>query len=610
MIRLATLVTIQSYSSLIEKGMRTHYADKVDSSLIDQTITLCGWVHRRRDHGGLIFIDLRDREGLVQVVCNPTESTVFKVAESLRNEYVIKVTGKVHKRPEGTVNPHIPSGEVEIAASDITLLNKSKPLPFNIDEYQEVSEEVRLKFRYLDLRRPEVAQRLKMRSYIIREIRRFLDERGFLDIETPMLTKSTPEGARDYLVPSRTHPGQFFALPQSPQIFKEILMVAGFDRYYQIVRCFRDEDLRADRQPEFTQLDLEMSFVEEKDIQQLMETMIRHLFSTFLNVPLPDPFPRITYDEAIKTYGTDRPDLRNPLTLVDVTDLMKSVEFKVFKEPANNPHGRIAVLRLPKGAELSRKAIDDYTQFVGIYGAKGLAYIKVENIDNGTGGLHSPILKFLPENVIAEILKRTQAQSGDILFFGADKAKIVNESLGALRDRLCADLNLYEGQWKPVWVVDFPMFDREDVGDWQALHHPFTALQETDPEKVIANPGDVLSRAYDMVLNGSEIGGGSIRINDIGMQYAVLKVLGISKEMAEAQFGHLLMALQFGSPPLGGIAFGLDRLVAIMTGASSIRDVIAFPKTQTAQCPLTSAPTQVETLQLETLGLKVSKHRK
>ncbi|WP_267257027.1 aspartate--tRNA ligase [Coxiella endosymbiont of Ornithodoros maritimus] len=610
MIRSTTLVTIQSYFSLIEKGMRTHYADKVDSSLIGQTITLCGWVHRRRDHGGLIFIDLRDRQDFVQVVCNPTESTVFKVTESLRNEYVIKVTGKVRKRPDGTVNPRIPSGEVEIAAFDITLLNKSKPLPFKIDEYQEVSEEVRLKFRYLDLRRPEVAQRLKMRSYIIREIRRFLDERGFLDIETPMLTKSTPEGARDYLVPSRTHPGQFFALPQSPQIFKEILMAAGFDRYYQIVRCFRDEDLRADRQPEFTQLDLEMSFVEEKDIQQLIETMIRHLFSTFLNVQLPDPFSRITYAEAIKTYGTDRPDLRNPLTLVDVTDLMKSVEFKVFKEPANNPHGRIAVLRFPKGAALSRKTIDDYTQFLGIYGAKGLAYIKVENIDNGMEGLHSPILKFLPENVIVAILKRTKAQSGDILFFGADKAKIVNESLGALRDRLCADLNLYEGQWKPVWVVDFPMFDREDVGDWQALHHPFTALQETDPEKVIANPGDALSRAYDMVLNGSEIGGGSIRINDIGMQYAVLKVLGISKEMAEAQFGHLLTALQFGSPPLGGIAFGLDRLVAIMTGASSIRDVIAFPKTQTAQCPLTNAPAQVETLQLETLGLKVSKHRK
>ena len=592
--------------------MRTHYADKVNSSLIDTTIILCGWVHRRRDHGGLIFIDLRDREGLVQIICNPTESDVFKIAKILRNEYVIKVTGKVRKRPEGTFNSNIPSGKVEIAVSGITLLNKSKPLPFNIDGYQEVGEEVRLKYRYLDLRRPEMAQLLKMRSYIIREIRRFLDERGFLDIETPMLTKSTPEGARDYLVPSRTTypPGHFFALPQSPQIFKEILMVAGFDRYYQIARCFRDEDLRADRQPEFTQLDLEMAFVEENDIQQLMETLIRHLFFQFLNVQLPDPFPRMTYAKAIKAYGTDRPDLRNPLKLVDITDLMKSVEFKVFKEPANNPHGRIAVLLLPKGAALSRKAIDDYTQFVSIYGVKGLAYIKVDNIDKGIEGLHSPILKFLSKNLITKILKRTKARSGDILFFSADKAQTVNESLGALRDRLCADLNLYKGKWKPLWIVDFPMFEKKDLDDWKALHHPFTAPKETNPKKVTADPSNILSRAYDMVLNGSEIGGGSIRINDVDMQHAVLEILSISKETAEAQFGHLLSALQFGSPPFGGIAFGLDRLIAIMTGASSIRDVIAFPKTQMAQCPLTNAPTMVEPKQLETLGLKVSKHRR
>ena len=589
--------------------MRTHYTDKVNSSLIDKTITLCGWVHRRRDHGGLIFIDLRDQEGLVQIFCNPTESTVFKIAKILRNEYVIKVSGKVRKRPKGTFNFNIPSGKVEVAALDITLLNKSKPLPFNIDEYQEVGEEVRLKYRYLDLRRPKMAQLLKMRSYIIREIRCFLDEHGFLDIETPILTKSTPEGARDYLVPSRIYPpGNFFALPQSPQIFKEILMIAGFDRYYQIARCFRDEDLRADRQPEFTQLDLEMAFVEENDIQQLMETLIRHLFFQFLNVQLPNPFPRMTYAEAIKTYGTDRPDLRNPLKLVDVTDLMKSVKFKVFQEPANNPQGRIAVLLLPKGTALSRKAIDDYTQFVSTYGVKGLAYIKVKNIDKGIEGLHSPILKFLSKNLTAKILKRTKAQSGDILFFSADKAKTVNESLGALRDRLCADLNLYEGEWKPLWIVDFPMFEKKDLNGWQALHHPFTAPQETNPQKVTIDPSNTLSRAYDMVLNGSEIGGGSIRINDADMQYAILKILSISKERAETQFGHLLSALQFGSPPFGGIAFGLDRLIAIMTGSSSIRDVIAFPKTQTAQCPLTNAPTIVEPKQLETLGLKVKKH--
>ena len=591
--------------------MRTHYANKVNILLIGQTVTLCGWVHQWRNHGGLIFIDLRDREGLVQIVCNSTELTVFKIADKLRNEYVVKVTGKVRKRIEGTVNFSIPSGTVEIAASNITILSKSKPLPFNINEYQTVSEEVRFKYRYLDLRRPEIAQRIKMRSYITREIRRFLDERGFLDIETPMLTKSTPEGARDYLVPSRIHPGHFFALPQSPQIFKEILMFSGFDRYYQIVRCFRDEDLRADRQPEFTQLDIEMSFIEEKDIQELVETMIRHLFAIFLNVQLPNPFPRITYAKAIKIYGTDRPDLRNPLTLVDVTDLMKSVKFKIFKELANHPHNRIAILRLPKGATLSRKAIDEYTQFVTSYGAKGLSYIKVKNINKGFAGLHSPILKFLPVNVVTEILKWTKAQSGDILFFSADKEKIVNESLGALRDRLCEDFNLYEGQWKPLWIVDFPMFNREDINDYQVLHHPFTALQESDPKKVKSDPDIMLSRAYDMVLNGIEIGGGSMRINDIDMQYAVFEILGMSRAKAEKKFGYLLMALQYGSPPLGGIAFGLDRLIAMMTGASSIRDVIAFPKTQTAQCPLTNAPTIVEIQQLKILGLKTkTEHRK
>lgn len=590
--------------------MRSHYANQVDKTAIDQEVSLCGWVHRRRDHGGLIFIDLRDRGGLVQVVCDPTANAVFATAEGLRNEYVIQVTGNVRHRPQGTTNPNLASGEIEVAATAIKIFNTSTTLPFNINDYQEVGEEVRLKYRYLDLRRPEMAKRLIMRTYIIRAIRHFLDKHGFLDIETPVLTKSTPEGARDYLVPSRTQQGAFFALPQSPQIFKELLMIAGFDRYYQIVRCFRDEDLRADRQPEFTQLDLEMAFITEKDVQDLMETMIRELFAAFLDIELPNPFPRMTYQEAIQRFGTDRPDLRNPLELTDITDLMKEVEFKVFHEPANNPHGRVAALRVPQGAELSRKEIDDYTKFVGIYGAKGLAYIKVNDLSKDIAGLQSPILKFLPDAIVADILKRTSAANGDIIFFGADKARVVNEALSALRDRLCADKNLYHSAWQPLWVVDFPMFEREGSGDWQALHHPFTAPYDPDPQKLINNPGAALSRAYDMVLNGSEIGGGSIRISDLEMQKAVLGILGMSPEEAKDQFGHLLKALQFGCPPLGGIAFGLDRLAALMTDSTSIRDVIAFPKTQTAQCPLTNAPSIVDTKQLDTLGLKVSKHRK
>ena len=585
--------------------MRSHTGNQVNVTLLEKPVTLCGWVYRRRDHGGLIFIDLRDRFGLVQVVCNPAQANVFSIAQTLRNEYVVQIQGKVRVRPAGTQNPHIASGEVEVVAETITVLNKSIPLPFQLDE--SAGEETCLRYRYLDLRRPERASRLILRTKIIRLIRHFLDERDFLDIETPILTKSTPEGARDYLVPSRTYPGHFFALPQSPQIFKELLMIAGLDRYYQIVRCFRDEDLRADRQPEFTQLDLEMSFISEKDVQELMETMICHLFKEILDVTLPTPFPHLHYQEAMQRFGSDRPDLRNPLELTEISDLLRDVEFKVFHEPAQNPHCRVAALRLPQAADLSRAAIDEYTHYVSLYGAKGLAYIKVNDRQAGLPGLQSPILKFLPEPIIEMVLNRTKAQSGDIIFFGADKAKIVNESLGALRDRLCADKQLYQGSWKPVWITDFPMFEREGTGQWQALHHPFTAPQETDPHNLATNPGLVLARAYDMVLNGSEIGGGSIRISDAHLQKTVFEIVGLSSEQTQQQFGHLLTALQLGCPPMGGIAFGLDRLAMLMTGSSSIRDVIAFPKTQTAHCPLTNAPSAVTPDQLRELGLRVTK---
>ncbi|MGB6977226.1 MAG: aspartate--tRNA ligase [Gammaproteobacteria bacterium] len=586
--------------------MRSHYCGEINESLIHQTVQLCGWVHRRRDHGGVIFIDLRDYTGLVQVVFNPAEQESFAIAEILRNEYVIQVRGEVRHRPEGTVNKNLPTGRVEVVAHEAVLLNKSEPTPFRIDEYQEMGEEVRLKYRYLDLRRPEVAQRFRFRAQANHIIRHYLAEHHFLEIETPYLTKTTPEGSRDYLVPSRTYPGEFFALAQSPQIFKQLLMVAGMDRYYQIVRCFRDEDLRADRQPEFTQLDLEMSFVNENDVQQLTEGLIRLLFAELLQVALPNPFPQMTYNEAMQRYGSDKPDLRIPMELVELSDVMKTVEFKVFAEPANDAQGRVAALCVPKGADLTRKEIDDYTQFIKNFDAKGLAYIKVNDLTKGLEGLQSPILKFLPENVIQTILQRTGAKTGDLIFFGADKAKIVNESLGALRVKIGQDRQLSEGGWRPLWVVNFPMFEHDGAG-WSSAHHPFTAPLFKDLAQLEADPGICNSRAYDMVLNGIEIGGGSIRIHNQEVQSAVFRILGISDEEAQAKFGHLLNGLKFGCPPHGGFAFGLDRLYMLMTGANSIREVIAFPKTQTAHCPLTDAPAEVSEEQLRELGIRVVK---
>ena len=587
-------------------AMRTHYCGELNASLIDSELSLCGWVHHRRDHGGVIFIDLRDREGIAQVVIDPDTPEAFALAERVRSEYVLRVSGRLRRRPEGTINPDMPTGEVELLVFELEVLNDAQTPPFQLDEHH-IHEDTRLRYRYIDLRTDRMRENMRLRALVAREMRGFLDDNGFLEIETPMLTKATPEGARDYLVPSRTHAGRFFALPQSPQLFKQILMMSGLDRYYQIVRCFRDEDLRADRQPEFTQLDIEMSFVDEVAITGLMETMVRHLFNAVLSVDLPDPFPRMTWAEAMDRYGSDRPDLRNPLELVEIGDLMREVEFKVFATPASNDDGRVAAMRAPGGGALTRKQIDDYTDFVRVYGAKGLAYIKVNDRATGTDGLQSPILKFLPDDVVAEVLERVGAENGDLVFFGADDAAIVNAALGALRDKLAADLGLLAEGWRPLWVVDFPMFEWDaDDKRWSALHHPFTA-PSGDLESVVAAPGTALSRAYDMVLNGSEIGGGSIRIHRTETQSGIFELLGIDAEEAEEKFGFLLEALRYGCPPHGGIAFGFDRIVMLMAGEHSIRDVIAFPKTQTASCLMTSAPSPVNEHQLRELSIRLRK---
>jgi aspartyl-tRNA synthetase len=584
--------------------MRTHYCGHVNDTLIGQEVTVAGWVHRRRDHGGVIFVDLRDREGLLQVVFDPDAPELFGEAERLRNEYVVSVKGRVRARPEGTVNAHLASGRIEILARGLEVLNRSEPLPFQLDEV--VSEEVRLKYRYLDLRRDVMNQRLRLRHSVTRAMRGYLDSNGFVDLETPMLGKSTPEGARDYLVPSRTHPGKFFALPQSPQIFKQLLMMSGFDRYYQIVRCFRDEDLRADRQPEFTQLDVETSFLAQEEIMQLMEGLVRHVFREAIGAELPDPFPRMKFAEAIRRYGSDKPDLRIALELQDVADLVRDCEFKVFAGPATDPQGRVVALRVPGAGALTRKEIDDYTAYVARYGAKGLAYVKINSVAQGREGLQSPIIKFLSDAAVRGILERTGARDNDLIFFGAGSAKVVNDSIGALRLKVGQDRKLLEPGLRPLWVVDFPMFEWDaDDKRWVAMHHPFTSPQTDDAAEVRAAPELALAKAYDMVLNGTEIGGGSVRIHRQEMQSSVFELLGIDAETARQKFGYLLDALKYGAPPHGGIAFGLDRLVMLMAGADSIRDVIAFPKTQTAADPLTEAPSEVNEAQLKELHIRV-----
>ena len=584
--------------------MRTKYCGDIDIQDEGQEISIAGWVHRRRDHGGVIFVDLRDREGLVQVVFNPENKDIFSEAERIRSEYVLAVKGKVRSRPDGTKNPNMKTGEIEVVATALDTLNDSLTPPFHHDE--NTNEEIRLKYRYLDLRRDNMQFNLRLRHKVTQALRIFLDENGFIDTETPMLTRATPEGARDYIVPSRTHQGKFFALPQSPQIFKQLLMMSGFDRYYQIVRCFRDEDLRADRQPEFTQLDIEMSFVDQDSVMSKMEALMRFVFKKVMDIALPDEFPRMSYAEAMHRFGSDKPDLRIPMELIDISDLMTNVEFKVFSGPAQDKEGRVAALKIPQGSKLSRKEIDDYTKFVGRYGAKGLAYIKAEDISKKKEGLQSPILKFLPDAVVDELIQKLSIENGDIVFFGADKSNVVNDSLGALRVKIGEDFGLIEEGWKPLWIVDFPMFEKDKNSNrWTSLHHPFTAPSIDSVEELEKIPGTVLSKACDMVLNGSEIGGGSIRIHNKAMQAAVFKLLDISDEEAQEKFGFLLHALEYGCPPHGGIAFGLDRMIMLMSGAESIRDVIAFPKTQSASCPLTDAPGEVSPEQLKETGIRL-----
>ncbi len=584
--------------------MRTHYCGRVDETLTGQVVTIAGWAHRRRDHGGVIFVDLRDRTGLLQIVFDPDKAAVFASAERVRNEFVLSVTGLVRARPPGTANANLKSGQVEVLCQDLKILNRSEPLPFQLDE--TVTEEVRLRFRYLDLRREEMRERLLLRHRVTRAMRQYLDEAGFVDIETPMLSKATPEGARDYLVPSRTHAGKFFALPQSPQIYKQLLMISGFDRYYQIVRCFRDEDLRADRQPEFTQLDIETSFLDQAQIQELMEGLIHQLFRAVLGVELPSPMPRMSYAEAMRRYGSDKPDLRIPLELVDVADLVRGCDFKVFAGPAADPRGRVTALCVPQGGKLSRKEIDDYTAYVARYGAKGLAYVKVNELAKGRDGLASPILKFLSDAAISGIMQRVAAKDGDLIFFGADNAKVVSDALGALRLKVGQDLKMVAAGWRPLWVVEFPMFEWDpEAKRWQAMHHPFTSPANLDSAALAASPGEAIAKAYDMVLNGSEVGGGSVRIHSQELQSAVFDLLGISPDEARLKFGFLLDALKFGAPPHGGIAFGLDRLTMLMAGADSIRDVIAFPKTQTAADLMMDAPTEVSEAQLRELHIRV-----